>query len=772
MGRLSRVWTVYRKELMETLRDRRTLTAMLLVPVILYPVLMLILVEAVKSEAGRQERQSYRVVVPDEAHRRWLEGVLDREEQEREARANESAAAATVAGREAEQAAAALRTELGSAQIGIEVAPSGASLWELVSARGYQAAVLVQPPPNPDDFADEVNRVVQIIRSDTDPLSEVVYRQLHHILGNEASRITRTRLVRRTGSDADLQPLRPHILSTTSPDRQFARALALVVPFLLVTMTLTGAIYPAIDLTAGERERGTLETLAVSPVPSGQIVAGKFCVIVTIAMATTMLNLGSMTAVLQFGGLHNLLTVMEPGTSEDSLLAEAEIRSRQTGSGKSAEHSQLDYLEMRRSLEEEARQHVGFVTTAAPIVMLSMVPFAVLFSAIMLAVCCFARTFKEAQNYMMPVMMAAIVPAMVVSYMPTVKLEGPILVVPVVNVVILMRELFLGNYDAMGMAFCLLSTCFYAAAAVTVAVRVYGNEAVLFSDVGSYKTLLLRRFMRPQAHPTAAFALLTLAVIFPLNFYVQSSLIDVKAGGARNALVIAGTQIGLFALPALLLAWYTKLDVRRTFALRPAHPVQWAGAALVAVAVVPVWQLLQQLQFYCLPPSKATEALLEQQAALLFGDSPLWLMIVVFALLPGICEEILFRGFLMSGLRPKLSAAQTIVAVGVVFGLFHAIAIKVPIISLLGMLLALVCLRTGSIFPAMLVHTANNGLALAATKLDGLARFFGIGTGEAASGTIHFDARTGVFLLAFAVGLGMIAVRRGGEGEGWMRNAE
>ncbi len=596
MGRLSRVWTVYRKELMETLRDRRTLMAMLLVPIVLYPVLMLVLVEAVKTEAGRQERQTYRVVVPDEAHRRWLEGVLEREDQDRELRATEAAAAAEMADREANHAAEALRTELGSAQINMEVAPPGESLWESVAEKGYHAGVLVEPPPNPEDFADEINRVVQIIRSDTDPLSEVVYRQLHTILGNEAERITRARIVRRSGSDADLRPLQPHILSITSPDRQFARALALVVPFLLVTMTVTGAIYPAIDLTAGERERGTLETLAVSPVPSGQIVAGKFGVIVTIAMATTLLNLGSMTAVLQFGGLHNLLTVMEPGAGGESLAAEAEIKSRHIDSGEPAGHSQLKYLEMRRALEEEAQQHVGFVTTAAPIVMLSMIPFAVLFSAIMLAVCCFARTFKEAQNYMMPVMMVAIVPAMVVSYMPTVQLEGPILVVPVVNVVILMRELFLGNYNAVGMAFCLLSTCFYAAAAVTVAVRVYGNEAVLFSDVGNYKTLLLRRFMRPQAHPTAAFALLALAVLFPLYFYAQSSLIDVKAGGARNAMVIAGTQICLFALPAVLLAWYTKLDFRRTFSLRPAKPAEWAGAALVAVSAVPVSQLLRQMQ--------------------------------------------------------------------------------------------------------------------------------------------------------------------------------
>ena len=175
----------------------------------------------------------------------------------------------------------------------------------------------------------------------------------------------------------------------------------MIVPFLLVTMTVTGALYPAIDLTAGERERGTLETLAVSPVPVGQIVAGKFGVIVTIAMATTALNLASMTAVLHFSGLSDLFAAAQArqGTAaadEDTLSDDAEVSAATVGM------TQQDYRLRRMQMERESETRVGFVTTAAPIVLLAMIPFAVLFSAVMLAVCSFARTFKEAQNYMMP----------------------------------------------------------------------------------------------------------------------------------------------------------------------------------------------------------------------------------------------------------------------------------------------------------------------------------------------------------------------------------
>ena len=75
MGRYRRVWVVFRKELLDTLRDRRTLLAMVVVPVVLYPALMLVMVEALRSEKGRREAQQYQICVPDESHASWLAGV-------------------------------------------------------------------------------------------------------------------------------------------------------------------------------------------------------------------------------------------------------------------------------------------------------------------------------------------------------------------------------------------------------------------------------------------------------------------------------------------------------------------------------------------------------------------------------------------------------------------------------------------------------------------------------------------------------------------------
>jgi len=325
-----------------------------------------------------------------------------------------------------------------------------------------------------------------------------------------------------------------------------------------------------------------------------------------------------------------------------------------------------------------------------------------------------------------------------------------------------MRELFLGHYQPAMMGLCLISTCFYAAVAVTVATKVYGNEAVLFSDVGSYKTLLLRRFIQPRTYPGAAFALLTVAIIFPLNFYVQSSLISPQAGGGHNQVGLAVSQVLLFAAPPLLLGWYCKLDLRRTFSLYRPRAIHWVAAGFLAVSIVPLSNLLQQVQFSLSPPSEATREMLQQQAALFSGPG-LWITLIVFALLPGVCEELLFRGLLLAGLRRRLSAFQVVVAVGVVFGLFHVEFEKIPIVSLMGVLLALVCLRSGSIFTAMLVHVANNGLAMASERIEPLREFLGLPLEGADLGMVQFDERTGLFLAMFVVGLVLLMVRRRGD---------
>ena len=80
-------------------------------------------------------------------------------------------------------------------------------------------------------------------------------------------------------------------------------SLAALIPLILVLMTVTGAVYPAIDLTAGERERGTLETLIAAPVPRLGLLFAKYVAVLTVALLTAVVNLIGMTITAHSSGL-------------------------------------------------------------------------------------------------------------------------------------------------------------------------------------------------------------------------------------------------------------------------------------------------------------------------------------------------------------------------------------------------------------------------------------------------------------------------------------
>jgi len=334
--------------------------------------------------------------------------------------------------------------------------------------------------------------------------------------------------------------------------------------------------------------------------------------------------------------------------------------------------------------------------------------------------------------------------------------------------VLMIRELFLGNQDLAAMAIALLSTCFYAVVAVAVAARIYGNEAVLFSDVGSYKTLLRRRFIQPRERSSVAGALLLLAVIFPINFYWQSSMLDLQGTQERAYFTLAVSQVLIMAGPAILLAWYFKLDVRKTFSLRRPSNVHILGAALIALSAFPLSAFLHRLQSWLVGAPPDLEAL-EQLERLLTANASPWMVVVIIALLPGLCEELLFRGMLLSGLRGRISNAWTIIVVGVLFGLFHIELEKIPQVSLMGMLLALVCLRSGSIFLSMGIHVVHNGLPIlldpegnalgTGAVVAWLQRIYGLSDSIGPFAGPVFDWRTGLCLAVMAVGIGLLLRR-------------
>ena len=668
-----RVKIVYLKELIDILRDRRTLIAMIVVPIVLYPLLMLGSIQAVTMQSEKMREEQVKVYTVSDEQRdlvlAWIghdqenlkvlrsrgEALDDPEDEQRkeEAEDPELWKVGSVGAQEPEALEEAIRKREVPLAVIIESTNAGDPLREQYT---------VKPFYDPEDFR-----------------SATAYRRFADIVDRRDRRIRGDRLYALGVEPVVITPIVEEASKVTTP----GSVLGQILPLILVLMTITGAIYPAIDLTAGERERGTLETLMVCPVPVVDLVVGKFLVVTTVAIMGAALNLASVSATVYFGGFESVVN---------------------------------------------AAGDEGFPLGALPLILLSLIPFAILMSAIMIAVCSYARTFKEAQNYVTPVILAVLIPGGIAA-MPGVRLEGGMLVMPVGNMVLLTRELLLGSTITLStVLYVLFSTTLYAVSAVAIATKVFGTESVVFSDSASLKTSFMRRYMRPTSQPTLSTAVLVVAILFPVWFYVQST---VQADGDfAKALRRTGQLMPVFfVLLPVLVCLYFKVDVRRTFALaKPPGRFLLAAALLGISAWVPA-HTLTTAQQVVLPIPEALKASNEIMQNALDQMSP-WLALLILAVIPAISEEALFRGFLFAGLAGTVRKWAVIIGTALAFAAFHYYVFKAPVTALLGLVLGYMCWQSGSIWPAIVTHALHNGLTVSLTLWPAIQKAMRIDEGD------------------------------------------
>ena len=97
---------------------------------------------------------------------------------------------------------------------------------------------------------------------------------------------------------------------------------------------------------------------------------------------------------------------------------------------------------------------------------------------------------------------------------------------------------------------------------------------------------------------------------------------------------------------------------------------------------------------------------------MLMGDRPLALTLLLIAVLPALCEELLFRGALMGMLRGVMGDRSRVILVAVLFGLLHLSLVRSLPTATLGVVLGMLVVWTGSLWPAVLAHGLNNSLAV------------------------------------------------------------
>ena len=663
-----RWWRMAQKELREILRDRRTIITLLGMPLLIYPLLGVTFQKLLVTQATEKTTTEYRVAFAGQRDARVFRRLFDE--------------------------AKLLQSKQGGTTDSVNREPAGTPddpVWQFMVSKDENASVDVEAL-----VADRTADVGVRLKDGRDegPWNfELSYRSSSPF-SLDARRMIDERL--RTVNDMVIAeqlreqnpPLQLPIATVPKPvmteDTGTQFSMATLIPLILILMTVTGAVYPAIDLTAGERERGTLEALISSPVPRHELLFAKYLAVLTVALLTALANLTSMVITAYAGGMEQLLFGSD-----------------------------------------------GISLRTLTMILGLLIVFAGFFASVILILTSFARSFKEAQAYLIPVMLVSVAPG-VLCLLPGIEMTGWMSVTPLVNIVILARDIFDGRVQSAWVLTTLLSTVLYSAVALAMAARIFGTDAVLYGSEGSWADLV-RRPSTPRPAASLSQTLFYLAVLFPA-FLILAGLPARLLGGWIEGRLIGNAvlTIVLFAAGPLALARWTGVDWTTGFRLKAATPIAYVSAGLLGLSL---WPFAYELELQAISPERI-EVMKElfKQIKTSLDAIPLPVKLVALALIPAVCEELFFRGYLLTALRTGMSTPLAIILSSCLFGLFHVIVLNslfferfVPT-CFLGLILAWICVRTESILPGMLLHSLHNGLLLSLSSFTNELASLGIGT--------------------------------------------
>jgi len=397
---LNAVSIIYRKELTEWLRDRRTLISTVLVPLLAFPILITGMISLSSVMIGKAEKESSKIMIIGGEN---SPQILDRLQHVQN----------------------------------LEIVPYAANYKDQISNKEIRAAVEI-----PKGFAAALEtdhpETLKIYFYEGELKSSFGANHVQDTLKDYRDAVVKDRLAAKNLPASVLAPFEIKQENVAPPEKVGGATFGSFIGYMVIILSMTGAMYPAIDLTAGEKERGTMETILSSPVSRFDLVLGKFLLVFSASLTTAILSVISMGSSFYFLGHSGSL-----GSPNAPAL------------------------------------HINLGLTSVIAVFLMALPLAVLFSAVLMTIALFAKTYKEAQSYLTPMTFVIVIPA-VASVMPGIELTPKLALIPILNTSLVCKEIITGTYHWNSIALIFASTCVYAAAAIFLAVKTFQRESVLF----------------------------------------------------------------------------------------------------------------------------------------------------------------------------------------------------------------------------------------------------------------------------------------------------
>lgn len=397
---MNRTLVVFWKELREVLRDRRVIFSTVVSPLLLTPMLLW----GIGVMVRQREESARKVVIP----------------------------MAVVAPRGGEE----LLTALEEGGFAVQRVTDRQQAEARLRNRQVKAVVLLEEQFDEKLHNESTARVTVLFDPLNDSSRDAVQR-LRALTDRLSAEWVQRRLARRFIGAEFTQPLAvvAQAIPTENPTGNLV--LSIILPYVIVLSAFFGAVSPAFDLIAGEKERGTIETLLATPVSRRQIVWGKFLAVAAVCMVAAI-----------FAMLGMLLAFAMPASS--------------------------------RIFMEQAGQF-SLSLPALGTLVVTLVPLTVFYSAVLTIISTFARNQKEAQTYLIPLSTLIVLPA-VASMFARTESGLWLAAIPVLNSAIIIKQVLTGIVDPSFMALSLLMSCVVAAVALQIATRLFEQETVLLSS--------------------------------------------------------------------------------------------------------------------------------------------------------------------------------------------------------------------------------------------------------------------------------------------------
>jgi len=456
--------------------------------------------------------------------------------------------------------------------------------------------------------------------------------------------------------------LRLESIDLASEEQRSGLMLGRLLPLLAVIVLLSGGATAALAAYSGERESGTLETLLVQPLRAAVFVWGKFLAVLTVSLITLACNIASVWGSAA-AGLGKL-----PGATGTEALGADPVR---------LALSALVFL-----------------------------PAVLLLCATLCLVSGRAKSFREGQHLLLPLMLVALVPT-ALSTQRDLELDYGVALIPLAGQGLSFRDALIGNLRFGPALVAFLSGLVWSALALIKLASTFDAER-LFGSPDAEREAALRRL---QSRRALAWGWAGAFVV-----YIAGGLIGFVSDldPLRGSALVLWLVLPLFAvLSARATAKRSRTSIHDVLGLRVPSPQHLLGALLIVPALGRLMLAFREFQQHVLPmPSVGDTSALEAN----FHSLSSVALLFVFAVTPAICEELFFRGALLSGLRKDLRPRTALLWQALIFALAHASVYRLVPHIWLGFLFGVTRLRTRSIWPSVLLHFGYNAWIVTAIR--------------------------------------------------------